>query len=323
MAKKDNFGKGLGKGLDTLFADSDYGLATDTNIETSGITTVRLSDIEPDKEQPRKNFNEDALKALSESIERHGILQPIVVRKAEICPSEAAAKLLGEKYTIISGERRWRAAKMAGLTEVPVVVKELSNTEVAAVMLVENLQREDLNPVELAQGLKRLIDEFGLTQEEAAAIVGISRPALTNSLRLLTLPDEVLDSLSSGDITAGHARALLSLGDNDAILSKLQIIIIKNLSVRETEKMVKDYFKQKERELVDLPDDNTLKSKRDMKVYISKLEEKLSSGVGRKISICQNKKKPESGKLEIEYYNEEDFEALVKLLCGNDILSEN
>ena len=315
--------KGLGKGLEALFADSDYALATDSQIESSFVSMVRLSDIEPDKEQPRKNFNEEALKTLSESIERHGVLQPLVVRKVETNSSESVGKLLGEKYTIISGERRWRAAKMAGLTQVPVVVKQLSDTEVAAVMLVENLQREDLNPVELAQGLKRLIDEFGLTQEEAAAIVGISRPAITNSLRLLTLPDEVLDTLSSGDITSGHARALLPLGDADTILSKLQIIVAKNLSVRETEKLVKDYLNEKEREQKQLHDDKTLKNIRDMKVYISKLEEKLSSGVGRKISISQNKKKPESGKLEIEYYNEEDFEALVKLLCGNDILNEN
>ena len=319
MAKKDS----LGKGLDILFADSDYGFSTDNQNENGVVSMVRLSDVEPDKDQPRKSFNEEALKTLADSIERHGILQPLVVRKVKGTASEAAEKLLGEKYTIISGERRWRAAKLAGLTEVPVVVKELTDTEVAAVMLVENLQREDLNPVELAEGLKRLIDEFGLTQEEAAAIVGISRPALTNSLRLLTLPDEVLDSLSSGDISAGHARALLGLGDNDTILSKLQIVVSKNLSVRETEKMVKDYFKFKALEERDTPDDNTLKNRRDMKVYISKLEEKLSSGVGRKISINQNKKKPESGKLEIEYYNEEDFEALVKLLCGNDILNEN
>ncbi len=315
--------KGLGKGLEALFADSDYALATDSQIESKFVSMVRLSDIEPDKEQPRKNFNEEALKTLSESIERHGVLQPLVVRKVSSNSSESVGKLLGEKYTIISGERRWRAAKMAGLTEVPVVVKELSDTEVAAVMLVENLQREDLNPVELAQGLKRLIEEFGLTQEEAAAIVGISRPAITNSLRLLTLPDEVLDTLSSGDITSGHARALLPLGDADTILSKLQIIVAKNLSVRETEKLVKDYLNEKEREHTQVPDDKTLKNIRDMKVYISKLEERLSSGVGRKISISQNKKKPESGKLEIEYYNEEDFEALVKLLCGNDILNEN
>lgn len=319
MAKKDS----LGKGLDILFADSDYGFSSDVQNENNIVSTVRISDVEPDKEQPRKNFNEEALKTLADSIERHGVLQPLVVRKVTGNASEVAEKLLGEKYTIISGERRWRAAKMAGLTEVPVVVKELSDTEVAAVMLVENLQREDLNPVELAEGLKRLIEEFGLTQEEAASIVGISRPSLTNSLRLLSLPDEVLDSLSSGDISAGHARALLGLGDNDTILAKLQVVVSKNLSVRETEKLVKDYFKFKALEEKDVADDSTLKSVRDMKIYISKLEERLSSGVGRKISISQNKKKPDSGKLEIEYYNEEDFEALVKLLCGNDILNEN
>lgn len=319
MAKKDS----LGKGLDILFADSDYGFSSDVQNENNIVSTVRISDVEPDKEQPRKNFNEEALKTLADSIERHGVLQPLVVRKVTGNASEAAEKLLGEKYTIISGERRWRAAKMAGLTEVPVVVKELSDTEIAAVMLVENLQREDLNPVELAEGLKRLIEEFGLTQEEAASIVGISRPSLTNSLRLLSLPDEVLDSLSSGDISAGHARALLGLGDNDTILAKLQVVVSKNLSVRETEKLVKDYFKFKALEEKDVADDSALKSARDMKIYISKLEERLSSGVGRKISISQNKKKPDSGKLEIEYYNEEDFEALVKLLCGNDILNEN
>ncbi len=315
--------KGLGKGLDALFTDSDYGLSTDTQAEASAVSLVRISDIEPDKEQPRKRFNEDSLKTLSDSIERHGVLQPLVVRKVKSDASAAASKLLGEKYTIISGERRWRAAKMAGLTEIPVVVKELTDTEVAAVMLVENLQREDLNPVELAEGLKRLIEEFGLTQEEAAAIVGISRPALTNSLRLLSLPDEVLDSLASGDISSGHARALLSIGDADEILSLLQIVVSKGLSVRETEKLVKDYIKRKEAAVKAIPDDSVLKNERDMKIYISKLEEKLSSGVGRKISISSNKKKPGAGKLEIEYYNEEDFEALVKLLCGNDILNDN
>ena len=314
--------KGLGKGLDALFADSDYGFAQDAQ-NNAAVSSVRISDIEPDKQQPRKRFNEEALKTLSDSIEKHGVLQPLVVRKTNTDEADGALKLSVDKYTIISGERRWRAAKMAGLTEVPVVVKELSDTEVAAVMLVENLQREDLNPVELAEGLKRLIEEFGLTQEEAASIVGISRPALTNSLRLLSLPDEALDALASGDISQGHARALLGLGNEDDILSQLQTVVAKNLSVRETEKLVKDYIIAKEKKAKELPDDNAIKNARDMKVYISKLEEKLSSGVGRKISISQNKKKPGSGKLEIEYYNEEDFEALVKLLCGNDILSDN
>ena len=311
--------KGLGKGLGALFTEADYVIeSTDATVNT-----VRISDIEPDKDQPRKIFNEEALTTLAESIERHGILQPLVVRKVKVDDkNSAASKLLGDKYTIISGERRWRAAKMAGLTEVPVVIKDLSDTDVAAIMLVENLQREDLNPVELAEGLRRLIEEFGLTQEEAASIVGISRPALTNSLRLLTLPDEALDTLSNGDISAGHARALLGLGNADLIHSALQTVIAKNLSVRETEKLVKDIIKAGEAQKATLADDDTLKSKRDMKVYISKLEEKISSSLGRKISISESKKKPGQGKLEIEYYDGDDLEALIKSLCGNDIFGD-
>ena len=310
---------GLGKGLGALFTEADYVIeSTDATVNT-----VRISDIEPDKDQPRKIFNEEALTTLAESIERHGILQPLVVRKVKVDDkNSAASKLLGDKYTIISGERRWRAAKMAGLTEVPVVIKDLSDTDVAAIMLVENLQREDLNPVELAEGLRRLIEEFGLTQEEAASIVGISRPALTNSLRLLTLPDEALDTLSNGDISAGHARALLGLGNADLIHSALQTVIAKNLSVRETEKLVKDIIKAGEAQKATLADDDTLKSKRDMKVYISKLEEKISSSLGRKISISESKKKPGQGKLEIEYYDGDDLEALIKSLCGNDIFGD-
>lgn len=311
--------KGLGKGLGALFTEADYIVESNDSI----VNTVRLSDIEPDKDQPRKIFNEEALSTLAESIERHGILQPLVVRKVKTDDKDSAAsKILGDKYSIISGERRWRAAKLAGLTEVPVVVKELSDSDVAAIMLVENLQREDLNPVELAEGLKRLIDEFGLTQEEAASVVGISRPALTNSLRLLSLPDEALDSLSSGDITAGHARALLSLGNHDLIHSALQDVVAKGLSVRETEKLVKNIIKASQALSVEIPSDIQLKDQRDMKVYISKLEEKISSSLGRKIAISSNKKKPGQGRLEIEYYNDDDLETLLKQLCGNSIFDD-
>lgn len=313
MTKK----KGLGKGLDTLFSDSGYDLDNESLFEnTDAVTTVRISDIEPDKNQPRKLFTDDALESLAQSIERHGILQPLVVRKIKTDESSAASKLLGQKYSIISGERRWRASKLAGLTEVPVVVKDISDTEVAAIMLVENLQREDLNPVEQAQGLKRLTDEFGLTQEETASIVGISRPALTNSLRLLNLPDEVLDVLSHGDISAGHARALLSLGNDDDILTALQVVVGKELSVRETEKLVKNIIKEKKQ----VPDDEkkTLKQK-EHEIYISSLEEKISSKLGRKSFIASSKKNDGSGKLEIEYYSTEDLEALLKNLCGNNI----
>lgn len=311
--------KGLGKGLGALFTEADYIVEANEG----SVSTVRLSDIEPDKDQPRKLFNEESLATLAESIERHGILQPLVVRRAKAPESgSAASKLIGDKYTIISGERRWRAAKMAGLTEVPVVIKELSDSDVAAIMLVENLQREDLNPVELAEGLKRLIDEFGLTQEEAAAVVGISRPAITNSLRLLSLPEEALDSLASGDITAGHARALLSLGNNDLIHTALQTVVSKSLSVRETEKLVKNILSASQAVTADIPDDKVLKKQRDMKVYLSKLEEKLSTNMGRKISIAQNKKKPGQGKLEIEFYDNTDLEELLKQICGDGIFVE-
>lgn len=311
--------KGLGKGLGALFTEADYFVEN----ESAAVNTVRISDIEPDKDQPRKMFDEEALASLASSIERHGVLQPLVVRKVAVDSKDnAASKLLGDKYTIISGERRWRAAKMAGLTSVPVVIKNLTDSEVAAVSLVENLQREDLNPVELAEGLKRLIEEFGLTQEEAASAVGISRPALTNSLRLLSLPDEALDSLASGDISAGHARALLSLGNADLIHSALQDVVGKGLSVRDTEKLVKDILKAKEKAQNEVPDDEALKKSRDMKVYISKLEEKISSSMGRKIAIASNKKKPGQGKLEIEYYDDTDLETLLKQLCGNDIFND-
>lgn len=303
--------KGLNtKGLDALFSAPDLETS-----DSAGVLNVRISDIEPDKNQPRKIFTDDALKSLSESIERHGVLQPLVVRKAN---ADSALHDV-TKYSIISGERRWRAAKMAGLTEVPVVVKDISDTDAAAIMLVENLQREDLNPVEQALGLKRLIDEFGLTHEQTAAIVGISRPALTNSLRLLSLPDEVLDSLSSGDITAGHARALLSLGNQDDILDALQSVVGKGLSVRETESLVKKLLSEKDKKQTQTVDISNLD---DKKIYIAKLEEKISSKFGRKAKLVNNKKSPDKGVLEIEYYSKDDLEALLKNLCGNDIFAE-
>jgi len=314
--------KGLGKGLDALFTETDYSGGTD-NTDDSIVQTVRISDIEPDRKQPRKLFKDDALTSLSESIARHGVLQPLVVRRVKSDGNDnAASKLLEGKYSIISGERRWRASKLAGLTEVPVVIKDISDSEAAAVMLVENLQREDLNPVEQAQGLKRLIDEFGLTQEETASIVGISRPALTNSLRLLSLPDEVIDSLANGDISAGHARALLSLGDADDILSALQVVVGKSLSVRETESYVKKVIKLREEgKGAEEEKAGTVKQK-ERKIYMQKLTEKVSSKLGRKTSISENKKDKTKGKLEIEYYSSEDLEVLLKAICGNDIFKE-
>ena len=288
--------KGLGKGLGALFTEADYIVESND----SKVNKIRISDIEPDRDQPRKIFNEETLTSLAESIERHGILQPLVVRKVKNSDSDSAAsKLLGDKYTIISGERRWRAAKMAGLTEVPVVIKDLSDTDVAAIMLVENLQREDLNPVELAEGLKRLIEEFGLTQEEAASIVGISRPALTNSLRLLTLPDEALDTLANGDISAGHARALLGFAKKEDMIATANLIIKEDISVRQIEALVKESKKA--------PSKPKEQKKRDK--FFSEVELALVDNLGRKVKIKENGKKG-SGVLEIEFFDRGDLESL-------------
>lgn len=310
---------GLGKGLDALFSDNSYTFETDTqSTNETDIKYVRLSDVEPDKNQPRKDFDEEALSSLCESIKIHGVLQPLVVRRAKTENENAASKLLSEKYTIISGERRWRASNMAGLHEIPVVIKDISDTDAAAIMLVENLQREDLNPIELAKGLKRLIDEYGLTQEKTAEIVGISRPALTNSLRLLTLPEEVISTIVSGDITQGHARALLGLGNEDLIVSVLQVVVRNDLSVRETETLVKNTLNQNKSKKVK---QEALFTKK--RIYLDTLEEKISSKLGRKTFIHDVKKNTNKGKLEIEYYGNEDLEALLKLLCGDDIFSES
>ncbi len=315
MAKKPG---GLGKGLDALFIET--GIDEKGNERNaSEITKVRISDIEPDKNQPRKAFNEEALQVLADSISAHGVIQPIVVRSA--APEDAdenTKKLLEGKYRIISGERRWRASKIAGLTEIPVVIKELNDTEASAVMLVENLQREDLTPVETAKGLRRLIEEFGLTHEETAKLVGISRPNLTNSLRLLTLPENVLDFLDSGDITPGHARTLIPLGDEKEINEALDVVLAKQLSVRETEKLVKNLLASKNKAE---KEKNTVKDA-EMEIYLGKLEERISSSLGRKTYIAENAKSKGAGKLEIEFYSREDLEALLKNICGSDIFSD-
>lgn len=316
MAKKLN---GLGKGLDALFIES--GITTNEPISNNTeINKLRISDIEPDKNQPRKVFDEEALNTLAESIATHGVLQPIVVRSAARPEDdEETKKLLDGKYRIISGERRWRASKIAGLTEIPVIVKELSDTEAGAVMLVENLQREDLSPVETARGLKRLIEEFGLTHEETAKIVGISRPNITNSLRLLTLPENVLDFLESGDITPGHARTLLPLENEKDINEALDIVLSKQLSVRDTEKLVKNIISGRTKQAED-----QAKSAKELekKIYLEKLEEKISSKLGRKAYIYAKGRKKGAGKLEIEYYSREDLEALLKLICGPGVFAE-
>ena len=312
MSKKLN---GLGKGLDALFLESKIE-QNEVAVNSADITKLRISDIEPDKKQPRKKFSDDAIKTLADSIAIHGVLQPIVVRSAASDKDgDNTKKLLEGKYRIVSGERRWRASKLAGLTEIPVVIKELTDSEAGAIMLVENLQREDLNPVETARGLKRLIEEFGLTQEETARIVGISRPNLTNCLRLLSLPDNVLDFIESGDISAGHARTLIPLEKEEIINEALDVVLAKQLSVRETERLVKNMLNAKETE-----EKESIKDL-DKQIYLKKLEEHIASKLGRKTNICTKGKKG-AGKLEIQYYSSKDLEDLLKSLCGKDIFDE-
>ena len=249
---------------------------------------MKINEVEPNKDQPRKNFNEDSLLELSESIKLHGIVQPLVVSKKK------------DYYEIIAGERRWRAAKMAGLKEVPVVIKDYSPQEIMEVALIENIQREDLNPVEEAKAYQGLIKEYNLKQDEVAEKVSKSRTAITNSLRLLKLDDRVLDLLVNESISSGHARALLSLSDKEQQYSVATKIFDEKLSVRETEKLVKSIT-------------NPVKKapKKELKndfVYRD-IEEKLKQKIGTKVKI--NRKTEQKGKIEIEYYSPEELEKIL------------
>ena len=219
---------GLGKGLDSLFAD-----LPDTGDDAAGAATLPLREIEPDPEQPRKKFDEEALSGLAASIQENGLLQPIAVRP----------KRIGTGYLIIAGERRWRAARLAGLTEVPVLIKDVTDEQAAALALIENLQREDLDPIEVAEGCRQLIEKYGLTQETAAKRLGKSRSAVTNSLRLLGLPEDVRARVSDGTLSAGHAKVLLGLPEPDLIRAAAQEVAERGLNVRQTEALCKKLAK--------------------------------------------------------------------------------
>lgn len=281
MAKKG----GLGTGLDALFQDN-------SPIESEkSIITLSINEVEPNREQPRKEFNESALSELSKSIEKNGIIQPILVRP-----------VAGGSYQIVAGERRWRAARMAGLMEIPVVIREMSDEEAAVFALIENLQREDLNPVEEAEGIRSLIEEFGMTQEEAADRVGKSRTAVTNTLRLLKLPENILSMVAKGKITAGHARALISLEDEGRMLKIANAVIDNNLTVREVEKMVKTA----------LAGENAKPKKREKKrdQFYDEVELALTQTLGRQVKIYLSK--GGKGTLEFEFFGKEDLNKLAK-----------
>lgn len=280
---------GLGRGLDSLLMENSMD-------ETSSAQAVKLNlmDIEPNKEQARKSFDEDALSELADSIAQHGVLQPLLVRP-----------LIGGGYQLIAGERRWRASRIAGLTEVPVIIKDLSDTEAAVISLIENLQREDLNPVEEALGFASLMKDFDLTQEEAAQKVGKSRPAVANALRLLKLPEKVLDMVRENKLSAGHARALAAISDEKTVISAAELIIEKGLSVRETEKLVKTLTAEK-KEAKKAPQRAT---------FFDEVELSLNNSLGRKARVVTKNGK-ENGTLEIAFYDKDDLARIASVLAA-------
>lgn len=281
MAKKLG---GLGRGLDSLFADNSV------DELNPSVNKLRIMEIEPNRDQPRKDFDEKSLSELAESIEQHGVLQPLVVRP-----------LTSGGYQLVAGERRWRAARIAGLTEVPVVIKELTDEEVIEIAMIENLQREDLNPLEEALGYRYMMDELNITQEQAAEKVGKSRPAVANAIRLLRLPDEVQEMVKNNLISPGHARALLGFENQEIIIQTAKRIVKEDLSVREVETLVKNSQKTPK-----VPK----QQKRDK--FFSEVELALVENLGRKVKIKESKK--DAGVLEIEFFDKDDLESLAMKL---------
>ncbi len=291
MAKSKKTG-GLGRGLDAILTDN-----SEDSKDSGGVTVVRLTEVEPNPTQPRKVFENEPLEALAESIAQHGIIQPIVVR-----PKDGM-------YMIVTGERRWRAARMAGLSEVPVIIIEADDRKAAELALVENLQRKDLNPVEEARAYADLIEEYSYTQEEIAKKVGRSRSSITNSLRLLDLPDAVLEKLAYGEILEGHAKVLLSLKDAEKIEKAAEIVIAKELSVRDTEKLVKAMSEEPK---------ETVKIVYDVD-HTKVLEQRVQSIIGHTVKIVQNGKK---SSINIGFSDNDDLERILCMLCGDKYKEE-
>ena len=277
---------GLGKGLDALFID---------NTTDNGAVTLRISEIEPNRSQPRKEFDESALADLADSIREHGVIQPLLVRP-----------LPTGGYQLVAGERRWRASRMAGLGEVPVVIRELSDHEAMELALIENLQRQDLNPMEEALGYRSLMEEYQMTQEEVAKAIGKSRPAIANSLRLLALPQQVVDLIREGKLSAGHGRALLALEEESAILEAAQTAVKKHWTVREIEKMAQSSHKK-----------TKVSTGPDKDQYYTELELALSQVLGRQVTITS---KGKNRTLSIAFFDKEDLSALASRLCGDQDL---
>ena len=272
---------GLGKGLDALFMD---------NTTESGPVTLRIAEIEPNREQPRKEFDESALADLADSIREHGVIQPLLVR-----PMPTGG------YQLVAGERRWRASRMAGLTEVPVVIRELSDHETMELALIENLQRQDLNPMEEALGYQSLMNEYAMTQEQVSKVIGKSRPAIANSLRLLSLPTPVVELVREGKLSAGHGRALLALDSEEAILEAAELAVKKGMSVRETEKLAQQARKEPKKPVLK-PEDT----------YYKELELALTQVLGRQVSVTA---KGKTRRLSVEFFDKDDLAAQAEKLC--------
>ena len=272
---------GLGRGLDAIFAEN-------TQESGSGAVMLRISELEPNREQPRKDFDEKAMAELADSISQHGVLQPLLVRP-----------IFGGGYQIVAGERRWRAARMAGLSEVPAMVREMNDGEVMELALIENLQREDLTPLEEARGYQTLLEKYELTQEEVAKTVGKSRPAVTNAMRLLGLPQEIQDMVERGELSAGHGRALLAFADEELMVAVARKAAAEGLSVRQLEKLAKKAAQESSGKETPVVSRCT---------YFDEVELSLHEHLGRKVRVAGNGKK---GVLQIEFYGEENLQRLM------------
>lgn len=291
---------GLGKGLDSLIPDNKSSKMVKKTVEAtkapenvSGQIMMKINEVEPNREQPRKNFEEDALLELADSIKQFGVLQPLIVQKKK------------DYYEIIAGERRWRAAKLAGVKEIPVIIKEYTDQEIVEISLIENIQRENLNPIEEAMAFKKLLTEFHLKQDEVAERVSKSRTAVTNSMRLLKLSDKVQQMIVDDMISTGHARALLAIDDPEQQYILANKIFDEKLSVRETEKLVKDIKNPKK--------EKPKKEIQNSFVY-ENLEERMKSVIGTKVHV--NHKPNGKGKIEIEYYSDSELERIFELLMS-------
>ena len=280
--------KGLGRGLDALIINTEVDIDQDN--EAENLKKISIDDIKPNENQPRKIFNDEKISELADSIKEHGVIQPIVVRTS------------GDFYEIVAGERRWRAARKAGLSEIPCVVRELTDEENMLFAIIENMQREDLNPVEEAEGLEKMISTYGLTQEEVSKSVGKSRPYITNSLRLLKLPKKIREMMAEGLITAGHGRALINIDDEAKQIEIAELVVKEGLSVRQIEEIAKAKKSEKEKKH---------KRKAEKSADVLLVERELKSVLGTKVNIAYKNKK---NTVEIECYNKDELNRIIELL---------